>query len=185
MIKRKEFFVVESDPISYDLIFPNNYKKLSKRYPSLLSDENIKKATTRFGTKKKNLVLVPNKRGGNRKISWRYDGDFYELTQETAVMMDGASTPINIGQIGGFTPNLMRAWYVHDALYAIFHKVPRKTCDRIFICFAEADGTKRGARMLMMTALRMFGWKARKMKSRDHWNYGRMTLLINGRRIDE
>jgi hypothetical protein len=175
MIK-KHYFIAEqsSTPISPIFLEPNNLENMKRHLPVLLSDENLAMARNRFGTKEENLVVIlPSLR-----VSWWFDGKYYVLTQDEAVLMDGASSPINIGDIGPFVPNLLRAWYVHDALYALFHQVDRRTCDRIFTCFAEADGTNLVSRMIMYTCLRAFGKHARTIKPEDHWNFGRMKLEI-------
>ena len=135
----------------------------------------IDKACSRFGTKKENLILVR----GKREITWFYDGTKYTIKQHKALLLDGASTPITIGDIRGFGGNVRRAFYIHDLIYGIFHNVPRRKADGIFTCFLEADSSNRFSRMVMYLALRMFGNKARKMKPKDHWNYGRAVLYIN------
>lgn len=189
MIKRMGFKVVdEPAPITYVTLFPNNLEKMREKYPKLLSDKNIKNATERFGSKKENLVVVElpvnrEQRRVFRKLSFKILGKLFEIKQVSAALMDGASTPVNIGDIGSFTPNLLRAWFIHDILYAIFHDIKRKLADRIFTCFAEKDGTNRLARIIMMLSLRLFGGKARDVKPCEHWNYGRFELKVNGIRI--
>ena len=166
-------------PINFIFLFPNNLSYCKEISPSLLTSGNIKTASSRFGTKKENLVLVRSAYIP-RSISWMFNGDRYELTQHGDILLDGASTPVTIGDIRSFGANIRRAYYIHDILYGLYHSGNRRDADKIFTCFLEADGTNRLARMVMYSSLRMFGKRARKLRPSEHWNYSRVTLKING-----
>lgn len=198
MIKRMHFkdLGMDGEILPIYLYVENNLEKYQPRYPELLSDKHLKMAAERFGTKKENLALVElsynDERGMRTDISQRWDFresrksdevDEYKLIQKDAILIDGASTPVTIGDIRGFGPNVRRAYWVHDIVYAIFHQIDRKMADRWFTCFLEKDGTNLPARMVMHAALRMFGRNARKLDPKEHWNYGRVELYKNGERI--
>lgn len=160
-------------------------------YPSLLSEDTIKKASSRFGTKKKNLVLIElprNQRTGRKAkntILVETTRGTIKLVQEHAVLMDGASTPVRIGSIQNFGPEVNRAFYVHDAGYALVRDVvTRKQWDRVFAGIMNIDGVRKIAIGIMFVALRMFGKRAMKMEPRDHWNYNRVKIYHDDVRID-
>ena len=178
MFVEKYGFKVISQSEAVAPIFLNigdNLIKYREKYPELLSEENIERAAKRFGSKKENLVLIE----ALVNIRFKFDKKIYEIDQFEPILVDGASTPVTIGDIRPFGPNVNRAYFVHDILCALFHNVPRKTADRIFTCFCEIDGTNRTARAIMYTCLRMFGgipW--RQIDPKDHWNYNRVALDI-------
>jgi hypothetical protein len=177
MIKKCGFKVLEDecegliDPI---YIFPNNEQELKGRHRELLSDENIKQASGRAFSHKENLVVME----GRITLVWVMKCKKYTLKQFYATMVDGASTPVTIGDIDPVAPHTIRAFKVHDDLYGMFPNVPRKIADQIYVCFLEADGCRRAARVIQYASLRMFGKKARNLEPKKHWNYGRVTLRV-------
>lgn len=187
MIKKCGFkFKSLSEPINITHIYSSNLFALKSKYPKLLTDEALTKARKRYGTKSENLVVVPQWRGNKERVlEFEHRGNHYALVQNYTVLMDGASSPIRIGDIGNFNPCLIRAFYAHDAFYGLFHNLPKKDADEIFACFAELDGANRVSRMIMYTSLRLFGKKARKLNPKEHWNYGFMKLYRNGKEIKE
>lgn len=181
-IKKYGFEVIsQSAPITpIYLMVGTNLEDYRKKYPQLLNVDNIKKASERFGSKKKNLVLIE----GPLDISWKFNKKVYHLHVETAVMCDGASTPIRVGDIDNFGPQVNRAFFIHDLLYGLFKEVSRRDSDKIYTCFLEVDGCVQAARGIMYLALRMFGRRVWRDDPKKHWNYHRATLTIDDKRTE-
>lgn len=175
MIKEHGFKVIERtgiiDPV---YIFPNNLEKLRKKYPLLLTDENIEKASNRAFSKKENLVVIE----GEWVRVWVFDGKKYTLTQHKPQLMDGSSTPVTIGEIASINSKNVEAFVFHDDLYGLFQWVDQKIADQTYVCSLEENGINRRARIVQYLSLRMFGKKARELPPEEHWNYGRATLTV-------
>ena len=177
MIKKCGFTVLEDecegviDPI---YIYPNNEAELRGRHLDLLTKANLDQASGRVFSNRANLVVME----GRVVLTWVIHGEKYVLKQYFATLVDGASTPITVGDIDSVAPHTIRAFFAHDHIYAMFPKVDRKTADQIYTCFLEADGCNRAARMVQYASLRLFGGKAKNYSPKAHWNWGRVTLKV-------
>ena len=161
--------------IKSEFVFPNNYERLHAMYPSLVNKKNVDRAAGRAFSKKDNLVVIASE----NLFIFTFEGYKYEIHQERPVMLDGASSPIRIGDIGNFGSHLARAYYVHDLLYGIFSdKVKRKTADKIYNAFLKKDGCRPFSRRIQYRSLRLFGGKAFNKRPERHWNYGRAKLVV-------
>lgn len=188
--KKTRFAYVLNSPIFFDCIYPNNEERLKRDYPDLVNDKNLIIAKNRFATVDKNLSVVDllyDDQGEKqeRLLSWCFEDDLYEIIQHDAIMYDGNSTPINAGDISAYNPHNKAGAFCHDILTGLFHSVSRRKADLIYREYLKYDGCSLPARALQYFMLFAFSWKARKIKPCDHWNYGRVSLRINGRAYKE
>lgn len=178
-VKKYDVSYTVSSPITPIIIFSGNEEYCRENFPDLMTESVLDKADARFGTARENLCVIPLINNKPRVMNIHFDGITYELRQTKAILLDGASTPINIGDIDNYGTHCINAFYAHDLLYGLFIKsVGRKTADKIYTAILELDGADKAARAIQFTALRMFGNRATKMSPEDHWNYGRVSLSI-------
>jgi hypothetical protein len=153
----------------------DNLTELTGRNQQLLTGGNIKRACSRAYSSAKDLVVIED----SVTIIWVIFGKKYKLQQFHAVLVDGNSTPVNIGHIQRIAPHNLRAFKVHDDLNALFTtKVDSKTADRIHSCFLLWDGSRVLAQRIQYSMLRLFGRKARCKEPHKHWNFGRVHLKV-------